>query len=160
MHRFRTHRCGDLNSNDIGKLVKVSGWIHRKRDHGGVYFIDLRDHFGIVQLVTSDQDDRIHTLPKEDFDKIASLSYESVVTVEGKVVKRSDETINSEMATGEIEIVIEKYVIESEAEVLPINVNSTQPFPEDLRLKYRFLDLRKDKMHENVKLRSDIIKFL
>lgn len=160
MHKFRTHRCGDLSFNDIGKLVKVSGWIHRKRDHGGVYFIDLRDHFGIVQLVTSDQDNRIHTIPKEDFDRLTSLSYESVITVEGMVVKRSDDTINNEMATGEVEIVIEKYIVESEAEILPINVNSTQPFPEDLRLKYRFLDLRKDKMHHNVKLRSDVIKFL
>nr|WP_272906033.1 aspartate--tRNA ligase [Candidatus Bandiella numerosa] len=141
-------------------MVKVSGWIHRKRDHGGVYFIDLRDHFGIVQLVTSDQDNRIHTIPKEDFDKLTSLSYESVITVEGRVVKRSEDTINNEMATGEVEIVIEKYIVESEAEMLPINVNSTQPFPEDLRLKYRFLDLRKDKMHDNVKLRSDVIKFL
>ena len=87
-------------------------------------------------------------------------SYESVITVEGRVVKRSDDTINNEMATGEVEIVIEKYIVESEAEILPINVNSTQPFPEDLRLKYRFLDLRKDKMHHNVKLRSDVIKFL
>lgn len=160
MHKFRTHRCGDLSSDDIGKSVKVSGWVHRKRDHGGVYFIDLRDHFGTVQLVTSDQEESIHTLLKEDFDKLTSLSYESVITVEGRVVKRSDKTINSEMATGEIEIVVEKYVIESEAEMLPINVNSTQPFPEDLRLKYRFLDLRKEKMHSNIKLRSDVIKFL
>ncbi len=160
MSKYRTHKCGELNSNDIGKFVKVSGWIHRKRYHGGVYFIDLRDHFGIVQLVTSDQDDKIYSLSKEDFDKLTSLSYESVITIEGQVVKRSEDTINSEMDTGEIEIVIKNYNIESEADTLPINVNSTQPFPEDLRLKYRFLDLRKEKMHDNIKLRSKVIKFL
>lgn len=160
MHKFRTHHCGALSAQDIGNTVKVSGWIHRKRDHGGVYFIDLRDHFGIVQLVTSDQDDRINALNTKDFDTFTSLSYESVITVAGKVVKRSDETINKEMPTGEVEIVVQQFTIESEAETLPINVNSDQPFPEDLRLKYRFLDLRKDKMHANIMLRSKVIKYI
>ncbi|MFQ3307511.1 MAG: aspartyl-tRNA synthetase [Candidatus Midichloriaceae bacterium] len=160
MHKFRTHKCGNLSSSDIGEKVKVSGWIHRKRDHGGVYFIDLRDDFGIIQLVTSDQDDRMHKLDQKSFEQITSLSYESVITVVGHVVRRSDETINKDRPTGEIEIVIEEFFIESEAEILPITVNSDQPFPEDLRLKYRFLDLRKDKMHNNIILRSKVIKFL
>ena len=160
MHKFRTHHCGALSIEDIGDVVKVSGWIHRKRDHGGVYFVDLRDHFGIVQLVTSDQDDRVNALTKENFDKFTSLSYESVITVIGKVVKRSDETINKEIPTGKIEIVVEEFIIESEAETLPINVNLDQPFPEDLRLKYRFLDLRKEKIHNNILLRSKVIKFI
>ncbi|WPX96557.1 aspartate--tRNA ligase [Candidatus Bandiella euplotis] len=160
MHKFRTHKCGQLSTQDIGSTVKVSGWIHRKRDHGGVYFIDLRDHFGIVQLVTSNQDDRLYPLPKEDFNTLTSLSYESVITVVGKVVKRSEETINKELPTGEVEIVIEQFNIESEAEVLPINVNSDQPFPEDLRLRYRFLDLRRENMHNNIALRSKVARFL
>jgi aspartyl-tRNA synthetase len=160
VHKFRTHKCGQLSAQDIGNVVKVSGWIHRKRDHGGVYFIDLRDHFGIVQLVTSDQDDKLYTLPKDEFNTLTSLSYESVITVVGKVVKRSDETINKDIPTGEVEIVVERFWIESEAETLPLNVNSDQPFPEDLRLKYRFLDLRKEKMHNNIMLRNKVIKFL
>lgn len=149
-----------LSMQDIDNLIKVSGWIHRKRDHGGVYFVDLRDHSGIVQLVTSDQEDRINALNKENFDKFTSLSYESVITIVGKVVKRSDETINKEIPTGEIEIVVQQFSIESEAETLPINVNSDQPFPEDLRLKYRFLDLRKEKMHDNILLRSRVIRHI
>jgi aspartyl-tRNA synthetase len=160
VHKFRSHKCGELSNQDIGKTVKVSGWIHRKRDHGGVYFIDLRDHFGIVQLVVSDQDDRISNIAKKDFDTITSLSYESVITVIGKVVKRSDETVNKDMLTGNIEIIIESFIIESEAEILPINVNSDQHFPEDLRLRYRFLDMRKEKMHNNLILRSKIISHL
>ena len=160
MHKFRTHYCGELSIQDIGSIVKVSGWIHRKRDHGGVYFVDLRDHFGIVQLVTSDQDDRINALNTEDFNKFTSLSYESVITVIGKVIRRSDETINKDIPTGEVEIVVQQFIIESEAETLPINVNSDQPFPEDLRLKYRFLDLRKDKMHINIMLRSRVIRYI
>ena len=160
VHKFRTHKCGQLSIKDIGNVVKVSGWIHRKRDHGGVYFIDLRDHFGIVQLVTSDQDDRLYILTEEDFTKLTSLSYESVITVVGKVVKRSEATVNKDMPTGEVEIVVEQFIVESEAEVLPININSDQPFPEDLRLKYRFLDLRKEKMHSNILLRSKVVKFL
>ena len=107
MHKFRTHKCNELRYKNIGETVKVSGWVHRKRDHGGVCFVDLRDHSGIIQLVTSDQDERINFLNSSDFNEFTHISYESVITVTGKVAKRSDETINKDLDTGEIEIIVE-----------------------------------------------------
>ncbi|WP_322497847.1 aspartate--tRNA ligase [Candidatus Cyrtobacter comes] len=160
MHRYRTHNCGQLTSADIGKGVKVSGWIHKRRDHGGVLFIDLRDSYGVTQLVTSQQEKGINYLATEDYDTILHASYESVICVSGKVVKRSDDTINNSIPTGEIEVVIEKFEVLSKAAPLPFNVNIEQNFPEDLRLKYRFLDLRRQQMHNNILLRNDIIKFI
>lgn len=160
MHAFRTHNCSELTKADVGQKVKLSGWLHRKRDHGGVYFIDLRDDFGVTQVVTSDQDDRIHKLSAADYEKITSLSYESVICVVGEVVARSDETVNKDMPTGDIEVVVESYEILSEAEQLPLNVNAEYNFPEDIRLKYRFLDLRREKMHQNIKLRNQVISYL
>lgn len=159
-HKYRTHTCGQLTAKDIGKTAKLSGWVHRKRDHGGVLFIDIRDHYGITQLVTSDQDDRIHKLDDELYKKINNLSYESVITITGEVVHRSDETINKALPTGEVEVVIESFHVESEAGLLPINVNSDQAFPEDLRLKYRFLDLRREHLHKNIVLRNSVIAFI
>jgi aspartyl-tRNA synthetase len=157
MHKFRTHTCGELRKSDVGKQVRLSGWVHRKRDHGGVYFIDLRDHYGLAQVVTSDQDDRLHKLSKAQYEKINSISYESVITITGTVVARSDDTVNPDMPTGEIEVVMEDFSIESEADTLPINVNAEYQFPEDLRLRYRFLDLRREKMHKNIMLRNNVI---
>jgi len=157
MHTYRTHNCSQIRKSDVGQQVKLSGWVHRKRDHGGVYFIDLRDHFGITQIVTSDQEDRISKLDKKRYEELTSISYETVITITGTVVARSEDTINSEMGTGEIEVVIEDYEIISRADTLPINVNADYQFPEDLRLKYRFLDLRREKMHKNIMLRNNVI---
>lgn len=157
MHKYRSHTCGELRAASVGQTVRLSGWVHRKRDHGGVYFIDLRDHYGVTQVVSSDQDPGLNMLPKDKYEVFSSLSYESVITITGKVLKRSDETINKDMPTGEIEIVVEDLEVISHAEQLPINVNADYQFPEDLRLKYRFLDLRREKLHQNIMLRSAVI---
>lgn len=152
MHRYRTHTCGALTVSEEGQIVRLSGWIHRTRDHGNLLFIDLRDNYGITQCV-------IETTSAY-FKAAESARYESVVTITGHVVKRSPETINSKMATGKIEVVIDEFVLDSQAEMLPIQVNSDQEFPEDTRLRYRFLDLRREKMHSNILLRSQIIASL
>ncbi len=157
MHEYRTHTCGELRKEHIGQKVKLSGWVHRKRDHGGIYFIDLRDHYGLTQVLSSDQDKAVSRLDKEKYNEYCSLSFESVITITGTVVARSAETINPNMQTGEIEIVVEDLEIISRADVLPINVNADYQFPEDLRLKYRFLDLRREKMHANIVLRNSVI---
>ena len=150
MHIFRTHHCSELKSKNVGQKVKLSGWVHRRRDHGNLLFIDLRDHYGITQLVFTDQDLVLK-------DQASYLRYESVITIEGTVLARSNETVNSSMDTGEIEISVEKYKLESDSEMLPLIVNSDQDAPEDTRLKYRFLDLRREKLHKNIMLRSKII---
>lgn len=150
MHIFRTHKCNELNKQHVGQKVKLSGWVHRRRDHGNLLFIDLRDHYGITQLVFTDQD-----LPLKDM--ASYLRYESVITIEGKVIARGGEAINSSMQTGEIEVSVDSYILESESEMLPLIVNSDQDAPEDTRLKYRFLDLRREKLHKNIMLRSNII---
>lgn len=160
MHKFRTHQCGELTFSSVGKLVKVSGWIHRKRDHGGIYFIDLRDYSGIVQLVTSDQEFITYKLTKESFRKLRALNCESVITVQGKVIKRSYKTANNDILTGQIEVMIIQYHIESKSSYLPINIHSIGDVSEDLRLKYRFLDLRRTTMQQNIKFRSEVIRFL
>ncbi len=152
MHRYRTHTCGALTISEEGQTVKLSGWVHRKRDHGNLLFIDLRDHYGITQCV-------IETTSPH-FKVAESARNESVVTLTGKVVKRSPETINAKMATGKIEVMIDTFEIDSQADILPIQVNSDQEFPEDTRLRYRFLDLRREKMHSNIVLRSQIIASL
>ena len=160
MHQYRTHTCGELNKAHVGQTVKISGWLHRKRDHGGVYFIDVRDHYGITQIVSSDQEDALKKLAKEKYDLLTGLSFETVFTVIGKVVMRSPETQNKDMITGDIEVVVEDIEVISHAETLPLNVNADYQFPEDLRLKYRFLDLRRDKMHKNIMLRNSVISSL
>jgi aspartyl-tRNA synthetase len=152
MHIYRTHTCGELTSENVSKQVRLSGWIHRKRDHGNLLFIDLRDHYGITQLVFSVEGKFIEQAPH--------IKTESVITVTGKVVKRTDDTINKSIPTGEIEVVVEDLNIESEAEYLPVQVNSDQDTNEELRLKYRYLDLRREKIHSNIILRSKVIDCL
>lgn len=150
MHEHRTHNCSELNKDYINQQVKLSGWVHRKRDHGNLLFLDLRDNYGITQLVIT---------PEVAFlEEVSRISYESVITIVGKVVKRSDETINQDLQTGEIEIVVEEFFVNSEAKTLPLQVNLEREFPEETRLKYRFLDLRREKIHNNIILRSQIIK--
>lgn len=150
MHKFRTHNCNALKKQDVGSQVKLSGWVHRRRDHGNLLFIDLRDHYGITQLVFTDQN-------KELMDEASYLRYESVIVIEGEVIARSAETINGDIDTGEIEVAVQKYHIESSADMLPFSVNSDQEAPEDLRLSYRFLDLRRQNLHNNIIMRSQVI---
>ncbi|MCB9770666.1 MAG: aspartate--tRNA ligase [Candidatus Omnitrophica bacterium] len=148
MHPFRTHTCGQLRKEDVGQNVKLSGWVHRKRDHGGVLFYDLRDHYGITQIVINPD--------KDFFDEAEHLRLESVVTVEGAVVARDGDTVNPDIATGEIEIDCQKFHVESEADQLPFPVNQELEYPEDVRLANRFLDLRKERLHKNMLLRSQV----
>jgi len=146
---YRTHTCAALRPEHVGSTVRLSGWVHRKRDHGQLLFIDLRDHYGLTQCVI-DSDNPCF--------KIAEAArFESVITVTGKVVKRTDETINKDMATGAIEVAIEEITIQSQADMLPLQVNNNADFPEETRLKYRYLDLRREKPHANIILRSQII---
>lgn len=152
MHRYRTHTCGALTLSDVGHTVRLSGWVHRKRDHGNLLFIDLRDHYGITQCVVEP-----HCAA---FAKADSARHESVVILTGKVVQRSEETVNAKMPTGRVEVVVETCEIDSQAEILPLQVNGDQEFPEETRLRYRFLDLRREKMHRNIVLRSQIIASL
>ena len=152
MNKYRTHNCSELNDKDIGKSIKLSGWIHRKRDHGNLLFIDIRDHFGITQCVIENKDKNFKILEK--------LRPESVILVEGNVIKRSKETENKDLKTGLIEIKIKKIQVLSEAKELPMPVFGEQEYPEEIRLKYRFIDLRRNEMHENIKLRSKILSFI
>ncbi len=149
MHQYRTHTCGALRKSDVGTEVRLSGWIHRQRDHGGLLFIDLRDHYGLTQCVI-EPDNAI-------FAELERLRAESVVTLGGKVVARSDETVNKDLPTGEVEVRIDSYVLLSAAEELPLPVFGESDYPEDTRLRYRFLDLRRDRIHRNIVLRSQII---
>ena len=149
MHRFRTHNCDALRMTDAGKIARLSGWIHRKRDHGNLLFVDLRDHFGVTQCVVDGS--------SPVFQKIEGLRLESVICVTGEIVRRSDETINSNLPTGEIELVIAELEVLGEAEPLPLQVNSDQDYGEETRLRYRFLDLRRERLHNNIKLRSEVI---
>ncbi len=149
MHVYRTHHCGELRKSAVGQEVRLSGWVHRKRDHGQLLFIDLRDHTGLTQIVFHPE--------SPVFGAAEALRNESVVTVTGKVVARSTETVNPTLPTGEVEIVAETMDVQSAAETLPIQINAERDYPEDLRLRYRFLDLRREKMQRNVRLRSAII---
>lgn len=153
MHKYRSHNCNELSISHTGQEVKLSGWVHRRRDHGNLLFIDLRDHYGITQIVFTDNNIDLK-------DKASYLRYESVVTIEGKVVARTPDTVNKTMSTGEIEVVASNYYVESEAEMLPFQVNTDQEAPEETRLRYRFLDLRREKLHKNIILRSGIISEL
>ena len=152
MNKYRSHNCSELSEKNIGKKVKISGWLHRKRDHGNLLFLDIRDHFGITQCVIENKDKNFKTLEK--------LKPESVILVEGEVVKRSKETENKDLKTGLIEIKIKDFQVLSSADELPIPVFGEQEYPEDIRLKYRFIDLRRKQMHENIELRSKILSFL
>jgi aspartyl-tRNA synthetase len=149
MHAYRTHSCGQLRLSDAGKTVRLSGWVHRKRDHGQLLFIDLRDHYGITQCVVD--------VSSPVFQAADALRVESVVTVTGEVKKRSPETVNPNLATGEIELTVAEIAVQGTAETLPFPVNSDAEYPEDMRLKYRFLDLRREAVHGNIMLRSQVI---
>jgi len=149
MHKYRTHNCGEITANEVGKTVKLSGWIHRRRDHGNLLFIDLRDFYGITQLVF-DQNSMF-------IDKATHTTLESVITVSGEVVARSQDTINKNIPTGEIEIKVNSFEISSESKPLPLQVNSDQDYGEEIRLKYKFLDLRREKVKNNIVMRSKII---
>ncbi len=146
MHPYRTHTCGILRKEHVGQTVKLSGWAHRKRDHGGVIFLDLRDHYGLTQVVVNPD----HPC----FAEAEKARNEFVVTVVGSVVARAPETVNPNMATGEIEVVAEAFTIESTCDALPFTVNQELDCPEEMRLEYRFLDLRRERMHKNILLRS------
>ena len=150
MHKYRTNTCGEINESFIGKKVKLSGWINSKRDHGGLVFIDLRDHYGLTQCVI----DTTHP----DFPKLEHLRIESVVTVFGEIIARDAETINENLPSGKVELKVEELNVISSADVLPILVASDEQFPEDLRLKYRYIDLRRQKLQRTISLRSKIIK--
>ena len=152
MHKYRTHTCVELTKKDSGKNVKLSGWIHRKRDHGNLLFFDLRDHYGLTQCVTENG--------SAFFKEIEKVKPESVVCVSGKVAKRSTETINKDLSTGEIEITVSSFEALSLAKDLPMPVFGEQDYPEETRLKYRFIDLRRKEMHENIILRSEVISFI
>ncbi|MGE5547073.1 MAG: aspartate--tRNA ligase [Solirubrobacterales bacterium] len=152
MHAYRTHTCGQLRIEDAGITARLSGWVHRKRDHGNLLFVDLRDNFGITQCVVDVSSPIFQTLEK--------ARPESVVTVTGKVVKRSPETVNPKLPTGAIEVQAATVEIQSIADVLPMQVAGDQEYPEDMRLKYRFLDLRREDVHANMLLRSQVIAYL
>ena len=152
MNKYRSHNCYQLTESDSGKEVYLSGWLHRKRDHGNLLFIDLRDHFGITQCVIENKN--------KYFKLLENLKPESVIRVSGNVVKREKGTENKDLKTGKIEINIKSINILSEAKELPMPVFGEQDYPEDIRLKYRFLDLRRSEMHENIVLRSKVISFI
>ena len=153
MNKYRSHNCNELNVSNIDNIVSISGWINRKRDHGNLLFLDLRDHYGITQCVIDNSKLDILNL-------IENLRVESVVNVVGKVVKREIETINKELETGEIEISIDTIEVLSEAEELPMPVFGEANYPEDIRLKYRFLDARREGLHKNIQLRSNVIAYI
>jgi aspartyl-tRNA synthetase len=151
-HPYRTHNCGALSSADVGQTVRLSGWVHRKRDHGGVLFVDLRDHYGMTQIVADADSPALPVLE--------GLRVESVVTIDGEVKSRAEGTINPNLSTGEIEVFARAVNVQSRAEELPMPVAGEQEYPEDIRLRYRYLDLRRDKVHGNMMLRSQVIASL
>ena len=146
---YRTHTCGALRAGDVGRTVRLSGWVHRRRDHGGLLFIDLRDHYGLTQCVFHAGSP--HLAAAE------TVRLESVITVTGAVVAREASAINPKLPTGEVEVAVQDLVVQSAANTLPLQVNSDAEFPEETRLRHRFLDLRREKLHRNVLLRSRVI---
>ena len=149
MHAYRTHNCGQLRETDVGNRVRLSGWVHRKRDHGGVLFVDLRDHYGLTQIVCRANSEPLAVLEH--------LRAESVVTIEGEVVSRGPGATNPNLPTGAIEVVADSVTVQSAAEELPLPVAGEADYPEDIRLRYRYLDLRRDRLHANILLRSQVI---
>src|SRR3954462_6279646 len=152
MHAYRTHTCGQLRKSDVGQTVRLSGWVNRRRDHGGLIFIDLRDHYGITQCVIEPD--------AAAFALVDTARSEWVLTLTGKVVARSDETINKDLSTGEVELRIEQAAVQGQAQELPLPVFGDHDYPEETRLKYRFLDLRRERLHKNIMLRSNIVTSL
>jgi len=152
MHAYRSHTCAQLRASDVGETAKLSGWVHRKREHANALFIDLRDHYGITQVVV---------YPTAEFYEAAKrCPSESVITVTGEVLARDGEAQNSEIDTGEIELRADVFLIESQADPLPLPVFGEQDYPEDIRLKHRYLDLRREKLHNNIILRGQVINSL
>jgi len=149
MHAYRTHHCGALRADHVGQTVRLSGWIHRKRDHGQLLFLDLRDHYGLAQCVLN--------TGTPAFKAAENLRLESVITVTGKLVARTAETVNDKLATGAVELLVEDLVLQSAADPLPLQVNSDDDYGEEVRLRYRYLDLRREKMQRNIRLRTDVI---
>jgi len=149
MHPYRTHTCGELRAEHADSEVRLSGWVHRKRDHGGLLFVDVRDHYGLTQIVID--------CSSEMFKDIEDVRPESVITVTGKVVKRRAETINPDLPTGEIELVVEHFHLESSAAVLPMQVAGSEDYSDEMRLTHRYLDLRREKVHANIVMRSQVI---
>ncbi|UIJ43664.1 aspartate--tRNA ligase [Sphingomonas cannabina] len=149
MHAYRTHTCGELRESHVGQEVRLSGWVHKKRDHGDLVFVDLRDHYGITQIVTE--------VDGPAFQVIESLRSESVVTITGKVTARAPEVVNPNLPTGTVEVRAAEAVVQSFAHELPMPVAGDQEYPEDIRLRYRFLDLRRERLHANIMLRSAVI---
>ncbi len=151
-NKYRTHNCNELRKEHIGNDVILSGWINKKRDHGNLLFIDLRDNYGVTQCIIDKEN--------SNFGELEKIQLETVIRVDGKVVNRSNETINKEIKTGEIEVVIKKFKVLGTCKELPLPVFSDQEYAEEIRLKYRFLDLRRKKIHENIILRSKVISFI
>ncbi|HEX8384374.1 MAG TPA: aspartate--tRNA ligase [Sphingomonas sp.] len=149
MHAYRTHNCAALSTPHVGRTVRLSGWVHRKRDHGGVLFVDLRDHYGITQIVADSDSPALATLEQ--------VRVESVITIDGVVKSRSEATVNTGLATGAIEVFAQGAVVQSAAQELPLPVAGEAEYPEDVRLRYRFLDLRRERIHANIMLRSQVI---
>ena len=152
MNKYRSHYCNELRKKDVGSKVILSGWINKKRDHGNLLFIDLRDNYGIIQCII-DKDN-------SNFSKLEKIQLETVITIYGKVLNRSTDTINKEIETGEIEVSIKNFDIIGSCKELPMPVFSDQEYSEEIRLKYRYLDLRRKKIHENIILRSKVISFI
>ena len=152
MNKFRSHNCNQLRKKDIGTKVSLSGWINKKRDHGNLLFLDLRDNYGVTQCIISKEN--------SNFTELEKTQLETVIKVDGKVVERTNETTNKDIETGEIEITIENFKILGSCKELPMPVFSDQEYAEEIRLKYRFLDLRRKKIHENIILRSKVISFI
>ena len=152
MNKYRTHNCNGLRKEDLDKDISISGWINKKRDHGNLLFIDLRDNYGITQCIIDKEN--------KNFLELEKTQLETVIKVEGKVVNRSNETINKDIETGEIEVVINEFEILGTCKELPMPVFSDQEYAEEIRLKYRFLDLRRKKIHENIILRSKVISYI
>jgi aspartyl-tRNA synthetase len=150
MHAYRSHKCAELRASNVGETVRLSGWVHRKRDHGGVLFVDLRDHYGMTQIVADSDSPALPILE--------GLRVESVVTVDGEVKARSDATVNANLPTGEIEVFARSVTVLSKAEELPLPVAGEQEYPEEIRLKYRFLDLRRETLHANIMTRTAVIR--
>ena len=150
MHAYRSHTCGELTEANVGQTVRLSGWINRKRDHGQLVFVDLRDHYGLTQCVVDSSD--------PSFAAVEATRLESVVTITGTVLKRSDETINTSLPTGHVEVRIESFDVQSAADTLPLQVNSDTDSGEETRLRYRYLDLRRARPHDNIMLRAKIIQ--
>ena len=152
MNKYRTHNCNELRKKDLDKDISISGWINKKRDHGNLLFIDLRDNYGITQCIIDKEN--------KNFLELEKTQLETVIKIQGKVINRSNETINKDIETGEIEVVINKFEILGTCKELPMPVFSDQEYAEEIRLKYRFLDLRRKKIHENIILRSKVISYI